>query len=104
MMRERETLNLLPTDRHTASTELTRWSNYINLSFNGRIDFATTAYIQPAFGDMGDMRILGTAELVTPIIGPLQQTTSVNFRIDSAPPLGVEKEDFKLGTSFGLKF
>jgi len=104
MMRERETLNLLPTDRHTASTELTRWSNYINLSLNGRIDFATTAYIQPALGDMGDMRILGTAELVTPIIGPLQQTTSVNFRIDSAPPLGVEKEDFKLGTSFGLKF
>ena len=83
---------------------MARWSNYINLSFDGKVGFQTTAYAQPALADPGDMRILGTAELRTPIIGPLQQTTSVDFRIDSEPPLGVEKEDFKFGTSFGLKF
>jgi len=28
----------------------------------------------------------------------------LDFRIDSEPPLGVEKQDFKFGASFGLKF
>ena len=104
LMWERENLDLLPVDRHAASTELVRWSNYINLSFDGRIDFATTAYVQTALSDPGDMRLLGTAELSTPIIGPLHQTTSLDFRIDSEPPLDVEKQDFKFGASFGLKF
>jgi len=104
LMWERENLDLLPADRHAVSTELVRWSNYINLSFDGRIDFATTAYVQTALSDSGDMRLLGSAELSTPIIGPLHQTTSLDFRIDSEPPLDVEKQDFKFGASFGLKF
>lgn len=104
LMWERESLDLLPMDRHPASTELARWSNYINLAFDGKIDFSTTAYIQPDLADFGDMRILGTAELHTPIVGPLHQTTSVDFRIDSKPPAGVEKADLKFGTSFGFKF
>ena len=104
LMWERERMDLLPADRHAASTELARCSNYINLSFDGRIGFATTAYVQTALSDPGDMRLLGTAELSTPIIGPLHQTTSLDFRIDSEPPLGVEKQDFKFVASFGLKF
>jgi hypothetical protein len=104
LMWEHEGLDLVPGDQHPATTDLVRWSTYVNLSLQGKIGFATTAYVQPALSDPGDVRVLGTAELSTPIIGPLRQTTSVDFRIDSAPPQGVEKEDFKFGTSFGVVF
>ena len=104
LMWERERLDLALGYLHPAATDLLRSSNYVNLYFKGKIGFSTTAYIQVAPSDPGDLRILGTAELSTPIIGPLRQTTSVDFRIDSEPPQGVKKEDFKFGTSFGFKF
>ena len=104
LMWEHEGLDLVPGDRHPSSTALVRLSTYVNLSIQGQVGFSTTAYAQPALSDPGDVRILGTVELSTPIIGPLRQTTSVDFRIDSEPPQGVDKEDVKFGTSFGLKF
>ena len=79
-------------------------SSYINLSLQGRVGFATTAYVQTALSDLSDVRLLGTTELTTPIVGPLRQTTTLDFRIDSAPPQGVEKKDIKFGTSFGVEF
>jgi len=104
LMWESEDLNLAPGEQHPAATELMRSSSYINLSLQGRVGFATTAYVQPALSAPGDVRVLGTAELKTPIIGPLRQTTAVDFRVDSAPPRGVEKKDIRFGTSFGVEF
>ena len=101
---ELEDLNLAPGDPHPATTQLMRLSSYINLSLQGRVGFATTAYVQPALSDLSDVRLLGTTELTTPIVGPLRQTTTLDFRIDSAPPRGVEKKDIKFGTSFGVEF
>ena len=103
-MWERERLNLQLEDPHPASTQLVRWSFYANLSHQGKLDFSTTAYVQPAFFDWGDLRILGTVELSTPLIGSLNQTTTIDFRIDTQAPLGVEEQDLKFGTSFGLEF
>ena len=104
LMWELEDLNLVSSDPHPATTEFVRLSSYINLSLQGRIGFATTVYVQPALSDPDDVRVLGAAELSVPIIGPLRQTTALDFRIDSAPPLEVEKKDIKFGTSFGFEF
>ena len=104
LMWERERLTLLPGDPHPASTQLVRWSSYANFSYRGNVDFATTVYAQPAFSEWGNLRVLGTVELSTLLIGPLRQTTSIDFRIDTQSPRGVEERDLKFGTSFGLKF
>lgn len=104
LMWEREKLSLLAGDLHEDLSSLTRASHYVNVHLSGRVIFSTTAYYQFALSDPGDVRILGTSELTTPIIGPLSQTTSLDFRTDSDPPLGVKKTDLKLATSFGLKF
>ncbi len=104
LMWEREKLDLLPGDVHTDLSSELRASQYLNVHFKGRIIFSTTAYYQFATSDMGDVRILGTSELTTPIIGPLNQTTAVDFRTDSDPPQGIKKTDVKFSTSFGLKF
>jgi hypothetical protein len=76
----------------------------VNVHLSGDIVFSTTSYVQVAFADPGDVRVLGIAQLTTPLLGKLQQTTSVNFRVDSEPPRGVEKTDVKISTSFGLDF
>jgi len=104
LMWERETLDLLSGDQHEDLSSLARSSHYVNIRLSGRVTFSTTAYYQFAISDPGDARILGTSELTTPLVGPLHQTTALDFRTDSDPPLGVKKTDLKLATSFGLKF
>ena len=104
IMWEREHLDLSSTDPHPDFTSEVRSSNYINLYLQDRITLSTTAYYQFILTDPGDVRILGTTELTTPIIGPFHQKTSMDFRTDTDPPLGVKKTDVKLSTSFGVKF
>ena len=104
LMWERESLDVSPGDPHADFTSVVRSSNYINLIFQDRITLSTTAYYQFSLGDPGDIRVLGTIELTTPVVGSLDQTTSLDFRTDSDPPIGVKKTDAKLATSFGFKF
>ncbi|HJP32397.1 MAG TPA: DUF481 domain-containing protein [Candidatus Latescibacteria bacterium] len=106
IMWERERLDLLPGDRHDSRTSEARLSTYINLyaATSRGVSLATTAYYQPAVTDVGDARLLGTVELTTPIIGPLQQTTVIDFRVDRGAPRGVKDTDVKLSASFGVKF
>ncbi|MFT5086087.1 MAG: hypothetical protein ACI906_002718 [Candidatus Latescibacterota bacterium] len=104
LMWEREQLDLLQGDEHEELSSLARASHYVNIHLSGRITFSTTAYYQFVVSDPGDVRIVGISELMTPLVGPLHQTTSLDFRTDSDPPQGVKKTDLKLATSFGLKF
>jgi hypothetical protein len=106
VMWERERLDLLPGDRHDNCTSGVRLSSYINLyaATTRGVSLSTTAYYQPAVTDFADARLLGTVELSTPIIGPLRQTTVIDFRIDRQAPKGVKDTDVKLSASFGVKF
>ena len=103
LMWEREILDLSDTDSHPDFTSVLRSSNYVNLYLQGRVTFSVTAYCQFMLSDPGDIRILGITRLTTPIIGPLHQTTSLDFRTDTDPPLDVKKTDVKIATSFGFK-
>lgn len=106
VMWERERLDLLPGDPHDDRTSLARLSTYVNLyaATSRGVSLSTTAYYQPALSDFADARFLGTVELTTPIIGPLRQTTVVDFRVDRQAPKGVKDTDVRLSASFGLKF
>ncbi len=104
MMWEREGLDLAPEDPHPDDTSVVRSSTYVNLHFDREVLFSTTAYVQPAVEDPGDLRVLGVVQLTTPILRRLNQTTGVKFRVDSHPPAGVKKSDVKISTSFGLEF
>jgi hypothetical protein len=104
LMWEREGLDLAPGDPHPDETSLARSSTYVNVHLSGKVLFSTTSYVQVALPDPGDVRLLGIVQLTTPLLGRLNQTTSVDFRVDSEPPGGVEKTDVKISTSFGLKF
>ena len=106
VMWERERLDLLPGDWHDDRTSLMRLSAYVNLyaaTVRG-VSLSTTAYYQPAMTEPADARLLGTIELTTPLLGPLRQTTVVDFRIDRDPPNGVKDTDVQLSASFGVKF
>ena len=106
IMWERERLDLLPTDPHPEITSEARLSNYVNLYVrNGRgVSLSTTAYYQPVLSAPEDARLLGTVKMTTPILGPLTQTTVVDFRIDTEPPQGVESTDIRLTASLGVVF
>lgn len=106
IMWERERLDLLPTDPHPETTSQARLSTYLNLTARtGRgVSLSTTAYYQPVLSAPGDARVVGTAEMTAPIVGPLRQTTVVDFRIDTEPPPGVKGTDIRVMASFGVVF
>jgi len=104
LMWEREGLDLDVGDPHMDETSVLRSSSYINMHYDKRVLISMTSYAQFAIDDPGDLRLLGIAQLTTPIVGPLNQTTSINFRTDTDPPGGVKKTDAKLATSFGVAF
>ena len=104
LMWEREGLDVDAGDPHPDETSVVRSSSYINLHYAKTALISMTSYVQFAVDDPGDRRLLGIAQLTTSIIGPLNQTTSVNFRTDTDPPEGVKKTDAKFSTSFGFEF
>ncbi len=104
LMWEHEGLDVKIGDSHPSQTSQFRYSNYFNVKINGRATFSTTVYYQFAVSSWKDTRLLGSGELSTPIIGKIKQTTTLNFRIDSKPPMGVKTSDIKLVTSFGISF
>ena len=104
LMWEREALSLRVGDPHPSRASVGRSSTYVNMHIRRRLGFAVTAYYQFDLANPSDVRLLGTGELTTPLWGPFKQTTTVDFRTDSSPPLGVKETDAKLSTSFGVAF
>ena len=85
---ERERLDLRAGDPHPARTSEARLSTYLNLQAGGRrgASLAATACYQPALPAMDDARFLGTMELKARLLGPLTQTTVLDFRVDTGRP------------------
>lgn len=102
LMWEREHLNVDPLDPHPARTSVIRSSNYVNFQIKKKATITLTGYYQVIPNDMGDVRILGNLQIASQVAGPLQQVTTVRYRRDSRPPLGIKKNDLTIGTSFAL--
>jgi len=104
LMWERENLDLLPFSRHDDLTSVIRSTNYLNLQVDSRAAFRLTGYCQINVTDITDTRVIADLEVTSALIGPLEQTTSLRYRLDSDQPDGVERNDVHVGTSLGLKF
>ena len=104
LMWEREKLDLPDLARHPEISSFIRSSSYMNLQFSGKVKIRLTGYYQFRVVEMGDARLLGDLEVTSAIIGPLEQTTSVRYRLDTDPPDVVQKNDLHIGTSLGLRF
>ena len=104
-MWEYEKIDVPPTARHPADTSVVRSSSYLNLqAARGNATVRFTGYYQFALSDPTDTRVLGDFEVSTALVGPLAQTTSLRYRLDTDPPDEVKKNDLHIGASVGLHF
>lgn len=62
------------------------------------------AYVQPDLADFGDLRTLVDASLRISLTENVDLTVQNEWRHDSRPPEGVEKDDFVLSTGFAVSF
>jgi len=83
--------------------ETPRNSNYASfrLAHGDLLRIANTLYVQPAFDDIGDVRILDQLEFDVRLSKWLALTTSAGYRYDSRPPAGIKQYDLSL--EHGLK-
>lgn len=95
--------NTLP-DGGTES--LWRASSYLILKYQATPNTAlvSSTYYQPAFEGAADSRILEQAAMKVKLNASLSLIVSVDYRYDSEPPVGVEKEDTTFTTSFSYEF
>ncbi len=83
--------------------ETPRNSDYASFRFV-RADLlrvTNTIYVQPAFDDIGDIRVLNDLEIDFALSKWLALTTSGSYRYDSQPPAGIKQYDLSL--EHGLK-
>ena len=104
LMWEREHLDLTAIDPHPPRTSDIRSSNYVNFQIRKKATITLTGYYQFIPKEPGDFRLLGNLQIASRVTGPLQQVTTIRYRRDSRPPLGIHKNDITIGTSFALQF
>lgn len=83
-----------------------RNSDYVTISLT-RGDYLTlsnTVYVQPAFDDLEDFRILDNFELTVALSSWLATTLSLEYRYDSEPPSGIKEYDLTLENGLTVKF
>jgi len=105
-MAEHEELGLPPGARHPRRTDAWRWSSYATLSwaFNDRSGVTATAYSQPRFDDVGDIRVIAEGALNVKVGGPVSMTLVGALRHDSDPPDGIAPTDTRIVTGFTVSF
>ncbi len=105
-MFEREHVDLGPNAAHPRRASVSRWSNYLSLkaAFNEQTSLILTAYIQPRFNDLEDVRILNKSSLSVAVSGSVSLVTAFGVFYDSRPPDGTERVDTKLESGVELAF
>ena len=84
-----------------------RFSNYasVGVDLDGdRVVLSQTVYYQPRFDDFGDWRLLSITGLDFEIGDPFTASILATFRFEDPTPSTVERADFTLENSFGVKF
>jgi putative salt-induced outer membrane protein YdiY len=84
----------------------TRLNSYLAYTKNFT-EFSKVSYIgyfQPKFGDISDYITSQNVELIIPIYQKLNLLLTALYLYDSAPAIGIKKEDIQYKTSFTWKF
>lgn len=88
------------------TVDLWRGSTYLILKYQATPNTAlvSSIYYQPSFEGADDYRLLEQAAMKVKLNHSLSLIVSADYRLDSEPPVGVEKEDITYTTSFSLEF
>ena len=76
----------------------------IRLRASGTMTMRNTLYLQPAFDDPGDLRILDDFEMTVAISKWLGLTLALQYRYDSEPPAGIKEYDLSLKNGLTITF
>lgn len=100
LMLEYERLDLPETALHKDQTAELRWSNFATLRVvaGQNLVVTSTTYVQPVFGDFGDVRMLENLRIATSVTDALAITISFDLRYDSRPPDDIGSLDTSLRT------
>lgn len=81
-----------------------RWSNYVTLQWeiDPRAIIATTMYVQPAFNDFGDVRLLSETLLTFKVTRIFSAGIAGSVRYDSEPPTAVLPTDTEIKNTLTL--
>ena len=106
IMLEHERYDLEKSNSHEDIVTVTRWSNYVtaNVNFNELTQLVSTVYIQPQFGNLEDIRILGETYLKIEIGELLSLVITFNIRYDSQPPDNIKLLDTEIIPGLVLNF
>ena len=79
-----------------------RWSTYLSARavLSETAAFTAVGYVQPRFGNMGDVRLLSQATLDVGVTRWLRLRMRARVRHDTRPPVGVERTDLSLSNGF----
>ncbi len=86
--------------------KLWRANSYLVLKYQAsdNTTLVSTTYYQPALKESADYRLLEQAAMKVKMSETLSLVVSVDYRRDSRPPIGVEREDVSYTTSLSLAF
>ncbi|HEY2516712.1 MAG TPA: DUF481 domain-containing protein [Polyangiaceae bacterium] len=93
-----------------ASTQTTqiwhRWSQYVTVQWqlDSRVILATTLYVQPAFDDFTDVRVLCDTLMTFKVTNRLSASIAASVRYDSQPPAGVQTTDTEVKNTLAVTF
>jgi hypothetical protein len=105
-MLEHERLDLSPGAAGPAVTTVSRWSNYVSLSYGAapRLAMVATIYAQPRFDAFSDTRVLADFRLAVQLVGAVSLTVSSHVRYDSQPPPGIRRVDTATTTGLAVEW
>ncbi len=100
VMLEHERLKLDEAAVHPRRTTTIRSSTFLTLRLSPaeQLVVTSTTYLQPRVGNPGDVRVLESFRLASPISEQLALTVSFDMRYDSDPPDGIARLDTTLRT------
>jgi hypothetical protein len=83
-----------------------RWSNYVTLQWqiDPRAIISTTMYVQPAFNEFSNVRLLNESILTFSLTKLFAAGITATIRYDSQPPSGVEPTDIEIKNTLSVTF
>lgn len=83
-----------------------RNSDYIAFHVRGKeyLTLSSTLYVQPAFDDIGDVRVLDNLALTVALARWVSLTHEFGYRYDSRPPEGIRDYDLSMMSGLAVSF